>query len=353
MYTYSGVKTRHFKVEYVKKFLRKPVLLGDEQNYPLDEVKFYQMGIFYMANLRSFQNGGANEFALCVEKGNIDLFRAGKNDTPYRNEQKKLGLAKPPTITYYWCKGTDYIQEFKPKLVKTIFLADENSAHDFKQYRNMRMVSKLFQFSSTVLSTYGAINLFLEFREGTHPKDIATGNSKRDIIVPLLLSIGVQSFDNLIFNKLVLPRLIEKTIRAYNGTVPTPKGEIKELKMNETDSLNVEISEKGIDHSYSAYYKRVMAMKSNPMIKTVELKKTTYGSGETKWIGLKAKHRYGADENYLYKIGTWHLFYANGQIKEVLSYNLKERKNGPNIGYDEEGQITFEKEFLNGKLVKK
>ena len=151
----------------------------------------------------------------------------------------------------------------------------------------------------------------------------------------------------------MLPKQIEKVVRVYNGTTPLPAKELAKQKMDKTDSLNIEIREKGIDGSYSAYYKRVMAMKSDPMIKSVELRKTTYGSGDTKWIGLKSKHRYGADENYPYKIGTWHLFYANGQIKEVMSYDLKEKKNGPNIGYGEDGEIIFEKEYVHGKLVKK
>ncbi|NQY66999.1 MAG: hypothetical protein HRT72_04665 [Flavobacteriales bacterium] len=314
----------HFKVDYVKKF-RDIYLMGDENKYDIDNIKFYQTGNFYMANLKNYLNGGSNEFALNVERGKINLFREGKNKTPLDNAKRKLGLATPPLINYYFCRGNLDIQLVKPKNIKSILSDDPIVRKQFSKYRGWRMFSKFFKLSASVASAYGVYNLFMAFKNGVGPSDILSGNTDKPIIMPFIASFGIQIFDNTIFNQFVLPRQIENTVRLHNGHEPI-KRKKQTTELSKSDIVSNELQKQPTDKLYSAYYKRVLGMESRFEFIEVDLKKTTYASGDIKWIGIKAKHRFGADENYSYKIGAWNHISENGRIKEVVNYDLTEKK---------------------------
>jgi len=120
----------------------------------------------------------------------------------------------------------------------------------------------------------------------------------------------------------------------------------------ERNQLEKTICKLPSDSSLEGYISRVMFFRSDVRFNELKLIEKSYGNGTLKSIGVKAKHNMSYSRDYFYTIGTWHQFHKNGQIAEVVNYNLNGDKNGPEIKYDEEGNVIKESMYLNGKIVK-
>lgn len=102
------------------------------------------------------------------------------------------------------------------------------------------------------------------------------------------------------------------------------------------------------DSSYEAYYQRIVDFRIDTTIFDVELRKYYYGKKKLKMIGLKAKHKRGKNEDYYYQMGTWKYYHRNGNLKDVVNYDCREKKNGKSQHYDIEGNLVEEKTFKHG-----
>ncbi len=92
--------------------------------------------------------------------------------------------------------------------------------------------------------------------------------------------------------------------------------------------------------SFNEYFNTLESqLKQDQAILEIRLDQGKYTNGNPKYAGLTAKHLYGANSDYPYMIGTWRYYYKNGQLKEYIDYDLKERKNGSYKKYDEQGNI--------------
>jgi hypothetical protein len=118
--------------------------------------------------------------------------------------------------------------------------------------------------------------------------------------------------------------------------------------VDDIDSLIYKLNS---DSTYEDYYNRILSYASDPSFISIELRQDQYSNGRLNFIGLKAKHKKGANADYFYKIGTWRFFYKNGQLKELIDFNLKEEKNGRYQLYDEEGNLLEDKRFEQNKEV--
>ena len=65
---------------------------------------------------------------------------------------------------------------------------------------------------------------------------------------------------------------------------------------------------------------------------------------------MESKHYIQIKEDYsnhnkFFRIGTWRYFYNNGQLKMLVDYDLRERKNGRLIKFDKDGNIKKQEEY--------
>ncbi len=79
------------------------------------------------------------------------------------------------------------------------------------------------------------------------------------------------------------------------------------------------------DSTYMNYSARLgSALKKDAKVISYEFREYTYGNGKIKSRGFKAKHKYGVNEEYSYKIGTWEFYTKDGALESTVNYNLKE-----------------------------
>ena len=71
----------------------------------------------------------------------------------------------------------------------------------------------------------------------------------------------------------------------------------------------------------------------------VRKEKYSYSNGNTKYIGLRAKHTLANNDGYYYKVGTWRYFHKNGKLKKEVDYDLEERTTGRIKVFDENGKL--------------
>lgn len=113
------------------------------------------------------------------------------------------------------------------------------------------------------------------------------------------------------------------------------------------------------DSSFQLYYNKILKLTIHPEFEKVELYHEEYSNGNLKVIGLNAKHKLGesgddiySNNNYYNKIGTWRYFYENGQLKNLIDYNLNEKKDGRYLEFDSDGNLKKEKNYNIGKKIK-
>ncbi len=99
----------------------------------------------------------------------------------------------------------------------------------------------------------------------------------------------------------------------------------------------------------STYYARIMNFISDSNYYVIQLREERYPNGQVKFIGLKSKHAYGRNPDYLYKIGTWKYFYSNGQLKKRINYDLRENKHGLYEEYDKTGVLIIREQYTSNK----
>lgn len=105
------------------------------------------------------------------------------------------------------------------------------------------------------------------------------------------------------------------------------------------------------DSSVEEYFKRVEDFKQDSRIKEIEFIRKEYKNGNPKTLGIWASHKMGNNSDFLYDIGTWHHYHKNGQLAEVINYNLVGEKNGAQIKYNEEGEVIEELFYSNGQVI--
>lgn len=77
------------------------------------------------------------------------------------------------------------------------------------------------------------------------------------------------------------------------------------------------------DTSLIQYKDRVLAtLKRDPNFYGIIYKSFTYRNGNIKYHGIKAKHDFGDNPDYLYKIGRWEYFDEDGKMVKIIDYNL-------------------------------
>jgi len=54
----------------------------------------------------------------------------------------------------------------------------------------------------------------------------------------------------------------------------------------------------------------------------IEISESKYSNGQYKHIGLRARHNYGYNPDYLYRIGKWRYYDKNGNLEKEVRYDL-------------------------------
>ena len=114
-------------------------------------------------------------------------------------------------------------------------------------------------------------------------------------------------------------------------------------------SANLSKLESDVDDS--TYFDRIMKLSLDSNFHVIQLSEARYGNEQIKFIGLKSKHNYGRNPDYLYKIGTWRYFYRNGQLKKRVDYDLRERKHGLFQLSQKNGQVIIRDQYRYDKRV--
>lgn len=110
--------------------------------------------------------------------------------------------------------------------------------------------------------------------------------------------------------------------------------------------------------SFHEYYNKIIHLSKHPNIESVDLVKEEYSNGNTRSIGLKAKHHLNKSTDNLYsnnnyfRIGTWMFYHENGLLKVLVDYNLSEELDGRYIEFDTEGKIIKEMTYSIGDQIK-
>jgi hypothetical protein len=86
------------------------------------------------------------------------------------------------------------------------------------------------------------------------------------------------------------------------------------------------------------YYDRLMDNGNHFLFIGKELRVKEHKNGHVKTIGVLARHNKSENKGYYFKIGTWLTYYANGQLKQRVDYDLQENKI-QEINYSEGGEV--------------
>jgi hypothetical protein len=79
------------------------------------------------------------------------------------------------------------------------------------------------------------------------------------------------------------------------------------------------------DSSYQNYMVRLESLlKQDIKINSHEFHEYKYMNGKIKCRGFKASHKYGGNEDYFFKIGTWEYYTTEGVLEKTVNYNLRE-----------------------------
>lgn len=120
---------------------------------------------------------------------------------------------------------------------------------------------------------------------------------------------------------------------------------------------NLYITEK--DSSYQDYYKRILMLTDHPKFESTKLFQKEYSNGNLKSIGIKSRQMLGEfvddfyeSESFYSKIGTWRYYYEDEQLKRIVNYNLKGKKDGKYLEYDKNGKLTKKVLYKQGKKIK-
>ena len=105
--------------------------------------------------------------------------------------------------------------------------------------------------------------------------------------------------------------------------------------------------------SYSNYLKTISSFVQSPIFFSVTVDSSHYSSGELKSIHIKSKHRLGNNISYSYKIGTWIDYHKNGNINQLIDFNIIEQKHGRHQRFNKDGKITKEEKYIRGIPIKK
>ncbi len=176
-------------------------------------------------------------------------------------------------------------------------------------------------------------------------------NGKRKIVSEFNLSEIIES-DSILLNELI--KQDEKELDCAKFINKFSERNEKYLEIYDQNigliMQNVYYSES--DTSLAEFGSRLNKIESNPLLTKIELWQNNYGNGQIKFIGYKAKHKEGVNQDYSYKIGTWMYFFKNGQLKELIDYNIKEQKNGRYCTYDKSGEVIEFKKFKQDIEIK-
>lgn len=79
------------------------------------------------------------------------------------------------------------------------------------------------------------------------------------------------------------------------------------------------------DSSYMSYINRVQSLLRQDFgILSYEFFVSKNRDGSINCRGIKAKHNYGVNNEYKYKIGTWEYYSKDGKLEKTINYDLKE-----------------------------
>ena len=112
---------------------------------------------------------------------------------------------------------------------------------------------------------------------------------------------------------------IPKNTAPANNIAVAPKSE-----MSTADLASV-LYFTGLDSSYQNYITRIkLLLSQDKKINSYKFCEYKYGNGQVKNRGIEAKHTYGVNDEYSYKIGTWEYYSRQGVLEKVVNYDLRE-----------------------------
>ncbi len=126
-------------------------------------------------------------------------------------------------------------------------------------------------------------------------------------------------------------------ILAFNATGNTPLffqlkeegcGEIINLLQPEPDRHDIKsrIYFEKSDSTYENYILRMKDMlKQDKGIISVEFIEKRNKKGTILYRGFKARHKYGVNQEYAYRIGTWEYYREDGKLDNTIQYDMRER----------------------------
>jgi hypothetical protein len=80
------------------------------------------------------------------------------------------------------------------------------------------------------------------------------------------------------------------------------------------------------DSGYQNYIDRIVSiLQLDQKIISYDLTEKKYANGKIKSRGIESKHRYGVNEDYSYKIGTWEYYNDTGILEKTVNYDLREK----------------------------
>lgn len=75
-------------------------------------------------------------------------------------------------------------------------------------------------------------------------------------------------------------------------------------------------------NSYSDYQQNLIkCLEKSKLAKNVKSYEKKYKNGNFKILGIHAKHQFGRNSNYLYKVGTWAFYNEDGTIEKLIKYD--------------------------------
>ena len=144
-------------------------------------------------------------------------------------------------------------------------------------------------------------------------KELNNYSLENKILAPNESKYGLITFDN--SNNSVLNIETVKGIKVNSKTNSSKYG-----------SLLIENCIAYDKQKYNSYeeYRRnlIQCLEKSKLANNVTPFERKHKNGKYKVLGINAKHQFGRNSNYLYKVGTWAFYNEDGTIKKLIKYDV-------------------------------
>jgi len=285
------------------------------QSIIIDDTVVYKRGIY-----KDFEEFKFNRPSIpfdykidSFEYKNLDLYAKGDSHFTYRIAANKTDAKRIGSV-FGFCDGKKiYINESMP-------LLGERSDFELLHFVGLYSFFKQFMFVQGELGAQNSSTILY--------KVLNINNGEVSVLMQDDLN-RIFADDSVLLQQFSTEKDQKSKIETYIALYSL-KHKIdgvycrdKKMTKQEADSFIVRLD---ADSTDKKYYNRILSkLKTNPAFCDAKLDKEYFDNGKLKSIGFTTRCNFDPNDQFLYSVGVWKLFYETGPLKEIIVYSISSK----------------------------